>query len=73
MNWRGRPLVSYEAIVNLIGNTTTKSGLKVKAMLDTKMYETGQKIADQEMKALRLKLHSFHGDWNYTLAPRGEI
>src|SRR6266571_2668603 len=70
MNWRGRPLVSYEAIVNLIGNTTTRSGLKVRAMLDTKRYETGQKIADREMQALRLKHHTFHGDWNYTLAPR---
>ena len=70
MNWKGRPLVSYEAVVNLISNTTTKTGLKVKAMLDTNTYETGRKIADREMKALHLKPHSFHGDWNYTLRPR---
>jgi hypothetical protein len=70
MNWKGRPLVSYEAVVNLIGNTTTKTGLKVKAMLDTNTYETGRKIADREMKALCLKPHSFHGEWNYTLRPR---
>lgn len=70
MNWRGRPLLSFEAVVNLIGGTTTQSGLKVKAILDTKEYEPGQKIADQEMRALRLKPHVFHGDWNYTLKPR---
>jgi hypothetical protein len=70
MNWKGRPLVSYEAVVNLIGNTKTRTGLKVKAMLDKKSYETGLKISDQEMKELRLKRHTFHGDWNYTLQPR---
>ncbi|MFQ5741903.1 MAG: ISAzo13 family transposase, partial [Acidobacteriota bacterium] len=69
MNWRGRPLVSYETVVNLIGSTTTKSGLTVKAVLDTKQYEKGQKIEDKLMKALRLKRHTFHGDWNYTLRP----
>ena len=70
MNWRGRPLVSYEAIVNLIGSTKTKSGLKVKAVLDTRSYETGEKIAEHDMEGLRWKAHSFHGDWNYTLQPR---
>ena len=70
MNWKGRPLVSYEAVVNLIGHTTTKTGLKVKAVLDTNEYETGVKVADREMKVLRLKRHSFHGDWNYTLQSR---
>lgn len=70
MNWRGQPLVSYEAVVNLIGGTTTKSGLTVKAVLDTRDYEPGQRITDDEMRALRLKPHAFHGDWNYTLAPR---
>jgi len=70
MNWRGRPLVSYEAVVNLIGSTTTHTGLKVKATLDKKSYETGQKVTDEEMKELRLKRHAFHGDWNYTLQPR---
>jgi hypothetical protein len=70
MNWRGRPLLSYEAVVNLIGGTTTKSGLRVKALLDTREYEPGQKITDEEMRKLRLKPHRFHGDWNYTLQPR---
>jgi hypothetical protein len=70
MNWRGRPLVSYEAIVNLIGSTTTRSGVKVKAVLDARSYETGEKIAERDMEALRWKPHSFHGDWNYTLQPR---
>jgi hypothetical protein len=70
MNWKGQPLVSYEAVVNLIGGTTTKSGLTVKAALDRNTYETGQKIDDQTMKGLSLKPHKFHGDWNYTMQPR---
>ncbi len=70
LNWQGRPLLSFEAVVNLIGATTTKSGLKVKALLDTNPYQTGEKIADTEMRRLRLKPHTFHGDWNYTLQPR---
>jgi hypothetical protein len=70
MNWRGRPLLSYEAVVNLIVGTTTKSGLRVKAVLDTGEYVTGEKITDDQMQALRLKPHPFHGDWNYTIAPR---
>ena len=70
MNWKGRPLVSYEAVVNLIGNTKTRTGLKVKAMLDKNSYETGQKVSDEEMQELRLKVHPFHGNWNYTLHPR---
>jgi len=57
-------------IVNLIGGTTTKSGLTVKALLDTTSYEPGQKVTDDEMRALRLKPHTFHGDWNYALEPR---
>jgi len=69
MNWKGRPLVSYEAVVNLIGSTTTRSGLKVKATLDKRQYKTGRKVADREMQALQLKPHAFHGDWNYTLKP----
>jgi hypothetical protein len=70
MNWRGRPLLSYEAVVNLIGGTTTQSGLRVKALLDTAEYAPGEKITNDEMKALRLKPHGFHGDWNYTIEPR---
>lgn len=70
MNWRGRPLLSYEAVVNLIGGTTTKSGLRVKALLDTREYEPGEKITDDEMRSLRMTPHRFHGDWNYTFQPR---
>lgn len=70
MNWRGRPLLSYEAVVNLIGGTTTKSGLRVKAVLDTTDYAPGEKIKDEDMRALRVKPHTFHGDWNYTVEPR---
>jgi hypothetical protein len=69
MNLRGQPLLSYETVVNLIGATTTKSGLWVKALLDTREYEPGQKIADDEMHNLRVKPHTFHGDWNYTVQP----
>ena len=69
-NWRGQPLVSHEAIVNLIASTTTKTGLIVQAALDTNVYETGLKVSDEEMARLRLKRCDFHGDWNYIIAPR---
>lgn len=70
MNWRGQPLVSYEAVVNLIGTTRTRSGLQVKAMLDTRTYEKGQKISSQQIQNLSLHGHSFHPDWNYTISHR---
>jgi hypothetical protein len=70
LNWQGRPLLSFEAVVNLIGATTTTTGLKVKAVLDTTAYEPGEKIGDAEMQRLHLKPHDFHGDWNYTVSPR---
>lgn len=70
MNWRGQPLISYEAVVNLIGNTRTRSGLQVKALLDKGTYETGQKVSTQQMERLNLRGHSFHSDWNYTLSPQ---
>ena len=73
LNWQGRPLVSYETVVNLIGHTKTRSGLKVKALLDTKRYQTGERFAEHDMNALRLKRHAFHGDWNYTLEPRPNL
>ena len=68
MNWRGRPLVSHDVVVNLIGATKTASGMRVKARLDKRKYPTGVRVPDEEMKALKLKPHKFHGDWNYTLA-----
>jgi hypothetical protein len=69
-NWRGQPLVSREAIVNLIASTTTTTGLIVKAALDTNVYETGIKVTDEELASLRLTPCEFHGEWNYTIAPR---
>jgi DDE family transposase len=68
MNWRGKPLVSYETVVALIG-TRTRSGLQVKALLDTRDYETGLQISTQRMHELNLRGHAFHPDWNYTLSP----
>jgi Rhodopirellula transposase DDE domain len=69
-NWRGRPLVSREAIVSLIGKTTTGAGLRVEAELDTNDYPTGIKVTDEELAALNLKRAAFHGEWNYTISPR---
>jgi Rhodopirellula transposase DDE domain len=68
-NWRGRPLVSHEAVVNLIGSTTTRTGLHVKAALDTNDYPTGIKIPDTTIAAIPITPASFHGDWNYSIAP----
>lgn len=70
MNWRGRPLRTYETVVNLIGNTTNSGGLVVKAKLDKRRYPTGKKVTQQQMRDLNIKHHDFHGDWNYTLTPR---
>lgn len=69
-NWRGRPLTSYQTIVNLIGSTRTTKGLRVKARLDQHLYPTGVKISKEEMKHLALHPDSFHGDWNYQFSPR---
>jgi hypothetical protein len=69
-NWRGKPLVSHNAIINLIASTTTRTGLIVKAALDTNHYETKIKVPDEQLSRLRLKRREFHGDWNYTLSPR---
>jgi hypothetical protein len=69
-NWRGRPLLSHEAIVNLIASTTTQTGLIVKSALDTNEYPTKIKVTDEELGQLRLKRNAFHGDWNYSLLPR---
>jgi hypothetical protein len=69
-NWRGKPLVSHQTIVNLIASTTTQSGLIVKAALDTTQYETKIKVSNHEFANLRLTPNVFHGDWNYTISPR---
>jgi hypothetical protein len=69
-NWRGKPLVSCQAIVELIGSTTTRQGLTVRAALDTNDYEIGIKVSDDELAQVKLTRHDFHGDWNYTIKPR---
>ncbi|MGW8955997.1 ISAzo13 family transposase [Streptomyces sp. NPDC055709] len=70
MNWRRRPLTSHEVIVESIAATTTKTGLTVHAELDTTKYPTGIQVSDDEIAALPLTRHRFHGDWNYTLHPQ---
>ena len=69
-NWRGRPLMSHAVVVNLIGSTQTRTGLRVRADLDTSSYAKGIKVTDQEMESLRLKKDKFHGEWNYRILPR---
>jgi hypothetical protein len=66
-NWRGRPLVSHQAVVELIGATTTEKGLKIHAELDTKEYPLKKKVTNQELAAIRLSRDAFHGEWNYTI------
>ncbi|MDP9373599.1 MAG: ISAzo13 family transposase [Chloroflexota bacterium] len=69
-NWRGTPLVSYAVILNLIAATTTATGLTVESYLDTNPYPAGQKVSDAQMATLRIERDAFHGEWNYTIAPR---
>jgi hypothetical protein len=69
-NWRGRPLTSYQVIVNLIAHTTTKAGLVVKAALDTSHYETGIVVSDEELARVKITPEKFHGEWNYGIRPR---
>ena len=68
-NWRGRPLVSHDVIINLIAATTTAQGLQIQAALDTGHYPTGLKVSDAELADVNLYLDSFHGDWNYRVTP----
>jgi hypothetical protein len=69
-NWRGKPLRTFETIVDLIGNTRTAAGLHVKAKLDSRKYRTGIKITKSQMRDLVLRPDEFHGEWNYELQPR---
>jgi hypothetical protein len=69
MNWRGRPLESHEAVVELIGATTTSTGLTVRAELDRGVYPKGIKVADKQLAAVPLHRHALHGEWNYTIDP----
>ena len=70
MNWRGKPLVTHQAIVQLIAGTSTKTGLEVRCELDRNTYPAGVKISDAALTALNLDRHEFHGEWNYTIRPR---
>ena len=67
---RAKPLISYVAIIQLIASTTTNTGLTVSCQLDANAYEKGIKVSDDEMASLNVKPDSFHGEWNYTIAPR---
>jgi transposase len=69
-NWRGRPLVSRAVVVNLIGSTRTKTGLRINAELDTNTYKIGLKVTDEEFATIKITRSEFHGDWNYTISPR---
>ena len=69
-NWRGKPLISHEVVINLIAGTTTTGGLEVKSKLDSNTYPKGLKVSDQQMAELQLRRDKFHGDWNYRLLPR---
>jgi hypothetical protein len=68
-NWRGKPLVSYQAIVQLIAATTTRTGLNVKSEIDNAAYPAGVKVSDSEMATINITPHDFHGEWNYTIRP----
>jgi len=72
INWRGRPLRTYETIISLIGNTTNGAGLVVRARLDRRRYPTGKKISATELRELKIERDDFHGDWNYVIQPRAK-
>jgi hypothetical protein len=73
MNWKGRPRVSFETIVDLISSTRTATGLRVKARLDTNKYSKGIKISDAEMRMIDIQRNEFHGEWNYTIQPQSVL
>jgi hypothetical protein len=69
-NWRGRPLLSRQVVVNLIGSTKTRNGLNIKAAIDENAYAKGITVSDDELAALAIERDTFHGEWNYRLLPR---
>jgi DNA-binding phage protein len=71
-NWRGQPLRSRAVVVNLIGNTKTKTGLHIEADLDSNAYDTGIEVTDKELAAIQMEKDEFHGEWNYTISPKSE-
>jgi hypothetical protein len=72
INWRGRPLRTYETVINLIGNTTNRGGLVVRVRLDRRRYPTGKKISKKELRELKVEREEFHGEWNYVIRSRME-
>jgi hypothetical protein len=70
-NWRGKPLVTHQVIVNLISATTTKSGLSVRSRLDERVYPKGRRVSDKELALVNLEPNAFHGEWNYSICPSG--
>src|SRR5947209_17329987 len=68
-NWRGKPLISHEVIINLITGTTTTTGLKVYAQLDDREYEKGVAVSDEQLAEVKITPNTFHGDWNYQILP----
>lgn len=72
-NWRGKPLVSHQVIVNLISATTTKTGLSVHSRLDDRIYTKGRRVSDNQLATLNIEPHVFHGEWNYTIHPKGAV
>lgn len=72
MNWRGKPLTSLQVIVNLIGATKSKSGLKIKTSIDENIYEKGLKVSNEEFKKINIEKDAFHGEWNYVIKPSNE-
>jgi len=69
-NWRGKPLVRHQVIVDLIAATRTKTGLKVRAQIDSNLYPSGLKVSDKQVAALHMERDAFHGEWNYRILPR---
>jgi hypothetical protein len=69
-NWRGRPLISHQVIVELIAATKTKAGLTVRSEIDPNLYPAGVKVTDHDMATINIRRHDFHGEWNYTIVPR---
>ena len=70
MNWRGKPLITREAVVNLIANTSTTKGLKIRAALDQNSYQTGVKVSKQDFNNINIEKNEFHGEWNYVIKPQ---
>jgi Rhodopirellula transposase DDE domain len=69
-NWRGKPLINLQTVVELIGNTTTQTGLKIKVIVDNRQYDIGKKVSDEDFHAINIQRNSFHGEWNYIIRPQ---